>query len=269
MVRRDGVVVAGPDAHSWLQGQLTQDLAGMEEGESRLSLVLTPQGKVSSFCRVTAVGGDRLLLDLEQGFGVALAERLARFKLRVKATLEEVGVTASCSDGGWDGLGAPELSAATVPADAGLEARIEARLEFERLCAMLPRLGRELTAATIPQEAGAALVERTISFTKGCYTGQELVARLDARGSNVPRRLRLLRGTGGEVAHAGDAVEVDGVEAGVITSYAPSPEPGGGFAALAYLKRSALAADGHEACIVGPSGERIAAVVEAERVGRG
>ena len=48
-------------------------------------------------------------------------------------------------------------------------------------------MGAELTAKTIPHETG--IVERTVSFTKGCYTGQELVARIDSRGGNVPRRL--------------------------------------------------------------------------------
>ena len=61
--------------------------------------------------------------------------------------------------------------------------------EAARIEAGVPELGRELTERTIPQEAGA-LVARTVSFTKGCYTGQELVARIDARGSNTPRRLR-------------------------------------------------------------------------------
>ena len=60
-------------------------------------------------------------------------------------------------------------------------------VEACRIVSGIPAMGTELTAKTIAAEAG--LVERTVSFTKGCYTGQELVARIDARGSNVPRRL--------------------------------------------------------------------------------
>ena len=64
-----------------------------------------------------------------------------------------------------------------------------AAFEVARIEAGVPAMGRELTEKTIPQEAGS-LVEHTVSFTKGCYTGQELVARLEARGANVARRLR-------------------------------------------------------------------------------
>ena len=64
-----------------------------------------------------------------------------------------------------------------------------AAFEAARIEAGVPEMGHELTDKTIPQEAGA-LVEHAVSFTKGCYTGQELVARLDARGGNVARRLR-------------------------------------------------------------------------------
>ncbi len=115
---RDGIVVEGPDASSWLQGQLSQDVAGMVEGESRLTLVLSPQGKVESFCRVTLLGGDRWLLDVERGFGSALVERLARFKIRVKVTLDQV--TVACEEragGGFESLGSPEI----VTGDGGDE----------------------------------------------------------------------------------------------------------------------------------------------------
>src|SRR5271157_4775990 len=63
-----------------------------------------------------------------------------------------------------------------------------AAYEAVRVEAGFPRHGDELDERTIPAEAG--LVEASVSFTKGCYTGQELVARIDSRGSNVPRRLR-------------------------------------------------------------------------------
>ena len=108
-------------------------------------------------------------------------------------------------------------------------------------------MGTELTSKTIAAEAG--LVERTVSFTKGCYTGQELVARLDSRGSNVPRRLvgvvappgdeRPL--TRGMTVHGGDAPAGDGAAedkvVGSITSAAWSSELGA-WVALGYLHRS-------------------------------
>jgi folate-binding protein YgfZ len=108
-------------------------------------------------------------------------------------------------------------------------------------------MGSELTDKTIAAEAG--LVERTVSFTKGCYTGQELVARLDSRGNNVPRRLVGIRGGpqdvpltrgmtlhGGEEPPRGDDVVADKV-VGTVTSAAWSSELGC-WVALAYLHRT-------------------------------
>ncbi len=79
VVRRDGVLVAGPDALSWLQGQVSQDVEQMLDGETRHSLVLSPEGKVVSLCRVTLLGGEQAQLDVEEGRGGELAERLSRF----------------------------------------------------------------------------------------------------------------------------------------------------------------------------------------------
>jgi folate-binding protein YgfZ len=240
-VRRDGVVVDGPDAAAWLQGQVSQDVETLGVGDWRWSLVLSPQGKVDSFCRITRVDEHRLLLDVEAGHGEMLLERLRRFKIRVKVTLELVPVLCEESlGGGFDALSPARLAG---DEDAGAAAAPDdERFEAARILAGVPRLGRELTDRTIPQEAGEGLVERTVSFTKGCYTGQELVARLDARGSNVPRRLRLVRGARDRASMAvmplrGDELRVGGAEVGRLTSVARSKD---GFVALAYVKRSAL-----------------------------
>ncbi len=104
-----------------------------------------------------------------------------------------------------------------------------------------PRHGRELDDRTIPAEAG--LVEAAVSFTKGCYTGQELVARIDSRGSNVPRHLRGLRLSGPALAGAalypqpaaGPNVG-DPKALGRLTSVALSPRLG--WVALGYVARA-------------------------------
>jgi folate-binding protein YgfZ len=122
-------------------------------------------------------------------------------------------------------------------------------VEACRIASGIPAMGSELNDKTIAAEAG--LVERTVSFTKGCYTGQELVARLDSRGNNVPRRLvgvvvddgRDLRAlTRGMTLHAGTAPSDDGdvvadKVVGTVTSAAWSPELGA-WVGLAYLHRS-------------------------------
>ncbi len=256
-LRRDGVVVRGPDAAEWLQGQLTQDLAGLEVGESRYSLVLSPQGKLASFCRATRSGEEEYLLDTEAGFGPDLEDRLRRFKLRVKVDLEAVELSCEAGPGGGlSSLGPPRVveEPPPVPDEASLT-----RLEEARIRSGLPRLGRELTERTIAQEAGEAFVQATVSFTKGCYTGQELVARLDARGSNVARRLRLIEGSEpASPPEPGAAIYRGEAEVGEVTSAAPS---GASFVALGYLKRAVLGEEPFDVLVGGPAGERARARV--------
>ena len=88
--------------------------------------------------------------------------------------------------------------------------------EEARLRAGVPRLGVDIGENTIPAEGGKNFIEGSVSFTKGCYTGQELVARIDSRGGNVPRPLRVL--IGNKALEVGGVVILDGREAGVVTS---------------------------------------------------
>jgi folate-binding protein YgfZ len=133
--------------------------------------------------------------------------------------------------GGWDRLG-PDP---TPP--AGVTAADAAAFEVRRIEAGLPRMGAELTERTIPAEAG--IVEVSVSFTKGCYTGQELVARIDSRGGHVPRHLRGVRlEAGAPVPAPGDELEVAGKPVGAITSAAR--HPAGHVVALAYVARAVV-----------------------------
>lgn len=267
---RDFVRVSGPDALDFLDGQLSQDVKALATGASALSLLLQPQGKVVALVRVTRSADDELLLDTDAGWGDAVVERLTRFKLRVKCDIEptdghcialrgpglagrwdvEVGTYAAQLD--WPGLTAidligPDPSLPDFASECGLEAYEAVRVE-----AGVPMTGRELDEHTIPHEAGPWLIEQTVNFTKGCYTGQELVARIDSRGGNVPRRLRGLIVAGGVTPSAGAVVHFDGKDSGTVTSAARSPALGP--VALAYVKRDVpvpgdvtLAWDGGEA----------------------
>ena len=251
-VPRDFVRVSGPDARSWLQGQLSQDVAKLAVGSSADSLLLQPQGKVDAFVRVTRTDGDSLVLDVDAGYGEAVTDRLRRFKLRVKAELEpldwrclalrgpDVHSWAAGASGGvlvdadWPGLpGVDVLGVAPVPPDGVRPCGLEA-WNVARIAAGIPAMGAELTEKTIPAEAG--IVERAVSFTKGCYTGQELVARIDSRGGNVPRRLRgVVVEAAGDAPPVGASVVVDGKEVGTLTSVtAPGRSP---VLALAYVRR--------------------------------
>lgn len=230
-ILRDVVRVAGPDATSFLQGQLSQDLGTIASGAAAWSLILQPQGKVDAWVRVTRAGDDEYLLDVDAGFGEAVVTRLDRFKLRVKADLELVGTIAIEIDEAADpasplgAFGPVVVTGGTVWDEGGANAAWDAL----RVRLGIPAMGRELTADTIPEEAG--VVDVSVSFTKGCYTGQELVARVDSRGRNVPRRLRRLTVDAGGVLSEGEEIIVEGKVVGTVTTSA-------GNEALGYVGRA-------------------------------
>ncbi|MGO9456338.1 MAG: YgfZ/GcvT domain-containing protein [Acidimicrobiales bacterium] len=263
-VERDAVALAGPDAADYLQGQCSQDVAALGVGETADTLLLEPDGKLTALVRVVRTAGDRFVLDTDHGYRAAVAARLARFRLRAKVEIEEVpadewGCVALRGplvprlhevDGAWvvvfdwNGVTGVDLLGPVADTAAPAETRWcgAAAWEALRVEAGIPAMGRELDERTIAPEAG--LVGRTVSFTKGCYTGQELIARLDARGNKVARRLCGVVLTGPESASPGGLdgaalVAVDGREVGRVTSSAWCPglsAPAG----LAYLHRSVL-----------------------------
>ena len=192
------VVVEGPDAQTYLHSQVSQDLNGMTVAERRWTFVLQPTGKVDGLARVTRASDDRFELDTDAGYGEALLARIDRFKIRVAAETsmgEQVGVEAD---------------------------------EDARVAMGWPRLGAEIVPGeTIP--GGTGLAALAVSFTKGCYPGQELVERMDSRAAQAPRSLRTLTVAAGSAP--GDPVVDDGAEVGVLTSVS-------GTRAIGWVKRS-------------------------------
>lgn len=248
---RDRITVSGPDAASYLQGQLSQDVASLAVGASAPSFVLAPQGKVDGWGRVHRSADDTFEIDVDPGAGAAWEARLRRFLLRTKAeiTVSEgvavIEVRGATVEGGLAPLGHQVLGADFVGWDApgpppgtpegAVVIDLEAR-EALRIRAGVPAWGAELDADTIPATVGQWAIDASVSFTKGCYTGQELVARIDSRGGNVPRHLVGLV-LDGPAPAVGALVEVDGAEAGRITSSAADPSTGGAVA-LAFAPRS-------------------------------
>lgn len=233
-LRRDVVRVHGPEAIDYLQGQLSQDVAGLGEGQSAPSFLLQPTGKVDAWLRVTRTAEDDVLLDVEAGFGDAVHARLRRFKLRTKAELEPAAWSGFAVRGpgasaievpagalglavAWPGVEGVDVLSAGEVALAGIPLVEAAALEALRIECGAPAMGAELGDATIPAESGRWVIDASVSFTKGCYTGQELVARIDSRGGNVPHPVRglLVDGTAPPV---GAAVELDGASVGTVTS---------------------------------------------------
>jgi folate-binding protein YgfZ len=264
---RDVLRVGGRDAAAFLQGQLSQDLDALPAriGSSADALLLQPAGKVDALVRLTRWTDGAFLLDVDAGWGDAVEARLRRFLLRMDVAVERLpwrclalrGPRAHEVDTGalglaadWPGWAGVDLVGDPPPRPDGV---VEATLddyEAARIEAGVPRMGLELDERTIPAEAG--IVERSVSFTKGCFVGQELVARIDSRGGNVPRRLRGLVVAGDEVPPAGAAVVAGDRDVGRVTSAARSPARGP--VALAYLGRAvevpaevALRWDGGEA----------------------
>jgi folate-binding protein YgfZ len=245
-IRRDVVVVEGPDAAAYLQGQLAQDMPGMEIGGWAWSLLLQPQGKIEAWVRVHRVSELRYELDVEESFGAAVMARLRRFLIRTDATIAEtsrdmcavrgrpiggasgraVDLAPICWPGveGFDAIGhGPE----------GVDAGTIDDLEALRVSAGVPAMGSELTSDVIPAEVGSWFIDASVSFTKGCYVGQELVARVDSRGNRTPRKLRVIALADGatDALRGAELCEPDGRVVGALTSVA-------GGRALAYVHRS-------------------------------
>jgi len=211
------VVVEGPDAGSYLQGQLSQDVAGLAVGGAAWSLLLEPSGKLGSWLHVRRLAESRFVLGVDAVAVDGVLARLNRFKLRTDAT---IAVTEA-------DFGSADPSAVVGGAED----------EAARIEAGVPRAGAEVTDDVIPAELGGWLIDRSVSFTKGCYTGQELVARIDSRGGNVPRHLRGLVVAGDVVPPVGAEIVVDDTVVGSITSAAHSARLAAPVA-LGFVKRS-------------------------------
>jgi tRNA-modifying protein YgfZ len=217
---------------------LSNEVETLDVGESRDALLLTPKARVIAPMTVWRRGVDDFLLLTEPELAEPLRRELTRSRFATKADIEAeehesvlvVGreVAPGAVANREFGVPAYELVDEESPEWAELD---DAELERLRILARTPRFGHELDERVLPAEAG--LDERAISFTKGCYPGQEPVARLHFRG-HPNRTLRVLALDGEEPKPDAELV-LDGKVVGRITSSARDPEHG--FVALAYVRR--------------------------------
>ncbi len=268
---RGKLALTGPAAKSFLQGQVTNDVEALEAGEGCYAAFLTPKGKMLGDVRVLAAG-EALLLDTERvalqalfnlirrtliGYDAELhkrtlergllsligpdAERVAAFEdlpareyahrlatldgIETRAIRTDIGVDLLCDSSDTETVQATLAARGAVPV---AEEAVEC-LRVERGC---PRYGIDLDDSVIPQEAG--LNQRAVSFTKGCYVGQETVARLHYRGK-PNRQLRGLRLSA--LVPAGSELLLDERPVGRLTTVAESPRFGP--IGLAILRREA------------------------------
>ena len=277
---RGSVLVSGPEATTFLQSLLSQDVEGLEDGQGAHALLLQPQGKLDTDLRYLRLGPEEIRLDCEVARGEALAASLRRFKIRVKAEVEDTTGTWGCltlrgpragavveaaagvavpdaphHHASWPGTPLRVVAAPWPDGSAGADvvgpvAALEAAwtellaaggtpagltaFEAARVAAGVPRQGVDIDEKTIPQEAFLEL--DAVSFTKGCFLGQELVCRIDTRG-HVNRNLRSFR-----IADPGDdttpppgaGIVWGGKEVGTLTTVTTSQSE---IRALGYLRR--------------------------------
>jgi folate-binding protein YgfZ len=266
LIEREGrakVLLSGSEAAEFLQGQVTNDVEALAPGEGCYAALLTHKGKIRTDLRALR-SEDWLWLDAEEIGRRPLLHTIQTYSLGRDVTFEDVtearSILSLIGPAAREALDLPPpdrehsfvtgehgLYVATdqgvdvicdaddadgVRAALGVEPVTEEVAECLRIESGRPRLGRDMDGDTIPEEAG--LNDRAVSFSKGCYVGQETVARLHYRGK-PNRHLRGLRlssaASPGEAVHAGDR------QVGEIGSVCESPRLGP--IALAILRREA------------------------------
>jgi folate-binding protein YgfZ len=268
---RAKITVAGPDAAEYLQGQLTNDVEALEPDHGCYAALLDRKGHLQSDMRVLRLSGGELWLDLEPQPAPAVLQHLRTYSIGREVEIEDVTDSwailsligpRAAELSGFEGIG-PEhaqrfrewegvevLGVATalgvdliarsdaagrlrdLLAAAGAVEVGEEAAEIVRIETGTPRFGAEMSAETMPAEAG--IVDTAVSFTKGCYIGQEPVARLHYKG----RPNRHLRGLElSATAEPGAELRLGEKPVGTIGSAAISPARGP--IALAIVRREA------------------------------
>jgi folate-binding protein YgfZ len=208
---------SGTDAVRFLNDLISQEIGDMEPGEARRSFLLGPQGKLQFLLWVIR-DPDRVGLVTDPGRGGDLATALGRYRIRVDVEIEPETGPVSLVVGEWDGYDVswPGVERHLVVGDTpSLATGTPGEYQRLRIAAGVPAWDRDVDEGTIPHESG--LVPVSVDFEKGCFLGQELVARIDSRGGNTPRHLRLLE-TGDRVLAVGAPLSQDGKEVGTVTS---------------------------------------------------
>jgi folate-binding protein YgfZ len=199
------VGVAGPDAADYLQRMVSNDVEALDVGAACEALLLTPKGRIIAPLRVLRRGADDFLVLTEPDLGERVAAELVRMRFAAKCEI------VSEEHESWLVLGGDEvLDVRPEGEEVSQEEAERARIE-----AGIPRWGHELDETILPAEAG--LDETHISFSKGCYPGQEPIARLHYRG-HVNKRLRKLEVAS---AQAGDEIRQGDKVVGRVTSAVP------------------------------------------------
>jgi folate-binding protein YgfZ len=285
------VLVKGHDALEYLQGQLTNDVEALEPGDGCYAALLDRKGHLQGDMRVLRLHEDEVWLDTEAEAAGRVLRHLRMYSVGRQVEIEDaseawaivsligpaaaeragtampprehaqryfqrdgIEILAVATDLGLDLIVRSDQAETLrqLLAASGVAEVSEAAAEIVRVESGRPRFGKEMTERTIPQEAGIA--DRAVSFTKGCYIGQETVARLHYKG-RPNRQLRGLKLSA--PAREGDSVALGERELGQVGTAVVSPAHGP--IALAILRREAepgatvLVGDGIEATVTTPA----------------
>ena len=174
------VRVAGRDARDYLHRMVSNDVEALDVGDACPALLLTAKARVIAPVVVWRRGEEDYLVLTEPELGETVRSLLVRMRLRAQCEIELEEHTSVLVFDGGDGI-ATEFPGAVEVLDAALEPTLSAEeLELRRIEAGVPRWGHEIDGTILPAEAG---LDRThVSFSKGCYPGQEPIARLHYRG---------------------------------------------------------------------------------------
>lgn len=276
-VPRDVLVVTGPEAAVYLHGQVSADVEAMEVGQSSLSFLLEPRGRIEALFAISRTGPETYVADIEPGFGEAMSASLERFKLRTRADFSlqrwtmqairgpmsapETNLSASAAGpadapehvvrpthwplaSGHDLLVSPGSAVGSTAEDA--EQVSAGEFEALRMAYGLPAIGSEIQPGGIPNESG--LVERAASFTKGCYRGQELVERIDSRAGG--RRSICRFRAAGNVATGEGLRGADGAGIGAVLSAASLAGAVVGFALVQRDAAGEVSSDGGQPVVL-------------------
>lgn len=232
------VRVRGDGAEDYLQRMLSNDVAALARGEACDALLLTAKAKVIAPMKVVRLAADDFLLVTEPELGEVVSRHLLQFRFaaRAEVQLEEhsshlvFGETPRGLVLPSDDYGVPAFEVIDGEVPEGLSELPAEDLERMRILAGTPRFGREIDDRVLPAEAG--LVGRAVSLTKGCYPGQEPIARLHYRG-HANRGLRVLRIETQELPAADAELRLGEKVVGRVTSAAPAD---GAVVALAYVR---------------------------------
>ncbi len=243
-LKRGYVRVQGPEATDFLERMLSNEVVSLEPGRlARQALLLTPKSRIVAPLRVVREGPDAFLLITEAGLAEVVAASLARARFAARCELEIRPYSGYLHLGSDPGEGIRNddygVEAWETWGEEEREAAAAEELEPLRIEAGTPAWGKELDETVLPAEAG--LDETHVSFTKGCYPGQEPIARLHYRG-RPNRRLRVLEV---EAASPGDEIFLGEKAVGRVTSAVPGR-------ALGYVRRevpedASLSISGQEA----------------------